>query len=132
MARIRPIVHKNKTSHARPGKRNLNLGPCETVKDIEDAIRIQAKLLAIEGDYTGSVQALRTLLSSKYRAKELELKGMNLGEGQEFHFTATDYMDRYQGEVAKNNELTERVAALEGQIAAMQGRERPRPPRPLN
>ena len=45
---------------------------------------------------------------------------------------ATDYMDRYQGEVAKNNELTERVAALEGQIAAMQGRERPRPPRPLN
>jgi hypothetical protein len=37
---------------------------------------------------------------------------------------ATDYMDRYQGEVAKNNELTERVAALEGQIAAMQGRER--------
>ena len=88
--------------------------------------------MAIEGDYTGSVQALRTLLSSKYRAKELELKGMNLGEGQEFHFTATDYMDRYQGEVAKNNELTERVAALEGQIAAMQGRERPRPPRPLN
>jgi len=44
----------------------------QTIKDIEDGIRIQAKLLAAEGDHTASVQALRTLLSSKYRTKELE------------------------------------------------------------
>jgi hypothetical protein len=124
MARIRPIVHKNKTSHARPGKRNLNLGPCETVKEIEDAIRIQAKLMAVEGDYAASVQALRTLLSSKYRAKELELRGMNLGEGQEFRFVAEDYAGRFQDAQARINELQAELAALREQ------RERPRPPRP--
>jgi hypothetical protein len=88
--------------------------------------------LAVEGDYAGSVQALRTLLSSKYRAKELELKGMNLrvDEGQSVHFTTEDYAGRYQQEIAKNRELSERVDALEGQIAAMQGKDRPRPPRP--
>jgi hypothetical protein len=42
------------------------LAPCETIKDIEDAIRIQAKILAAQGDHAGSVQALRTLLSSKF------------------------------------------------------------------
>jgi hypothetical protein len=118
----------------RRGVRNINLGPLETIKDIEDGIRIQAKLLAVEGDYAASVQALRTLLSSKYRAKELELKGMNLrvDEGQTVQFTVTDYSDRYLQEVGKNKELSERVEALEAQIAVMQGKDRPRPPRPLN
>jgi cell division protein FtsB len=53
-------------------------------------------------------------------------------EGQEIKLTLHDYAQPYQEEVAKNKELTERVEALEAQIAAMQGKERPRPPRPLN
>jgi hypothetical protein len=81
--------------------------------DTEDGIRIQAKLLAIEGDYAASVQTLCTLLPSKYRAKELELKGMNLrdDEGQEVRLTLNDFAQPYKEELAKNKELTERVVA---------------------
>jgi hypothetical protein len=108
--------------------------PLETFKDIEDGIRIQAKILAAQGDHAGSVQALRTLLSSKYRAAELEIKGLNLrqSEGNEDKLTLNDYRQPYQQELAENKELSERVEALEAQITAMQGKDRPRPPRPLN
>jgi len=105
----------------------------QTIKDIEDGIRIQAKLLAAEGDHTASVQALRTLLSSNYRAKELELKGLNLrtDEGQQVNFTVNDYAPRVQAAEELAKDLQEQVSALEAQIAAMRG-DGPRPLRPLN
>ena len=106
---------------------------CDTIKDIEDAIRIQAKILAANGDHLGSVQALRTLLSSKYRLKELELKGLNMRdpEGEEVVFTSVDYRKPYQEEKHRAEKLAEENAALQAQIDAMgAAKERPRPPRP--
>jgi hypothetical protein len=112
----------------------LALTSARNIKDIEDGIRIQAKILAAQGNHARSVQALRTLLSSKYRAAEVEIKGLNLGqsEGSEIKLTLNDYRQPYQQELAKNKELSERVEALEAQITAMQGKDRPRPPCPLN
>jgi hypothetical protein len=129
--RAKPFGHKDSTGMPRNG-RAMKLGTLESIADLEDALRIMARGFAQLGDYTGASRNVMALASIKFRAKELELKGLNLGEGQEFKFTATDCADRYQSEVAKNNELTGRVAALEAQIATMQGRDRPRPPRPLN
>ena len=95
--------------------------------------------MGAQGDLVSASRNMAVLASikfrsNKFRSKELELKGMNMrtDEGEQIHFTATDYADRYQAEVGKNKDLTERVASLEGQIAALQGKERPGPPQPLN
>jgi hypothetical protein len=45
-------------------------------------------------------------------------------------FTAEDWADRYQAEVAERKRQAEELEALKAQIAAMGGKERPRPPRP--
>ena len=90
--------------------------------------------MGAQGDLVSASRNMAVLASIKFRSKALELKGMNMrtDEGEQIHFTATDYADRYQAEVGKNKDLTERVASLEGQIAALQGKERPGPPQPLN
>jgi hypothetical protein len=110
--------------------RAMKLGKMETIPDLEDTARILARGLAQLGDYNGALRATALLASMKFRAKELELKGLNLGEGQEFKFTSEDYADRFQEERAKNAQQAEEIEALKGQIAAMRGKERPRPPRP--
>jgi cell division protein FtsB len=83
------------------------------------------------GDYSGASRNAALLLSSKYRSKELELKGLaNVrDEAQQIQFTLNDYRQPYQEQVARNNELTEEVEALRAQINAMQGKDQPRPPR---
>jgi hypothetical protein len=65
-------------------------------------------------------------------AKEFELKGMNIraDEGQRIQFTLTDYRRPYLDQMDENKRLAEEVAALKGQLDAMQGKDRPRPPRP--
>jgi hypothetical protein len=108
----------------------MKLGPLETIADIEDALRIMARGFAQLGDYHAASRNVMALASIKFRAKELELKGLNLGEGQEFKFTATDYADRFLSEQAKNKAQPEEIEALRAQVAAMGGKDRPRPPRP--
>jgi hypothetical protein len=123
--------HQDQTGMPRNG-RAMKLGKMETIADLEDTARILARGLAQLGDYVGALRAAALLASMKFRAKELELKGLNLGEGQEFKFTAEDYADRFQSEQAKNAQQAKEIEALKAQIAAMGGedRPRPRPPRP--
>jgi hypothetical protein len=93
-----------------------------------------AKAVANGRDPRGCLQAASgivvRILWSTYQRKRLELAGLNLGEGTEYRFEATDYADRYQAEVDKNKQQAEEIAALRAQVAAMGGKERPRPPRP--
>ena len=110
--------------------RAMKLGKMQSIPDLEDTARILARGLAQLGDYNGALRATALLASMKFRAKELELKGLNLGEAQEFKFTAEDYAGRFQEERAKNAQQAEEIAALREQVAAMGGKERPRPPRP--
>jgi hypothetical protein len=121
--------HQDQTGMPQRG-RAMKLGPVETIADIEDALRIMARGFAQLGDYTGASRNVIALASIKFRAKELELKGMNLRDDQEFKFTAEDYADRYQAEVSKNKAQAEEIEALRAQVAAMGGKDRPRPPRP--
>jgi hypothetical protein len=121
--------HQDQTGMPRNG-RAMKLGPLETIADIEDALRIMARGFAQLGDYTGASRNVMALASIKFRAKELELKGLNLGEGQEFKFTAEDYAGRFQEERAKNAQQAEEIEALRAQLAALGGKDRPRPPRP--
>ena len=129
MGDVTAYRHQNQTGMPRNG-RAMKLGPLETIADIEDALRIMARGFAQLGDYHGASRNVMALASIKFRAKELELKGMNLGEGQEFKFEVTDYADRYQAEVDKNKQQAEEIEALRAQVAAMGGKERPRRPRP--
>ena len=116
MPRIRAKpLHKNGTAMPERG-RAMKLGPLETIADIEDALRIMARGFAQLGDYTGASRNVIALASIKFRAKELELKGMNLREDQEFKFTAEDYADRYQAEVGKNKQQAEEIEALRAQL----------------
>jgi hypothetical protein len=103
-----------------------------TVQDCDDATRLLAKILAAEGNWVAAERAVKDLRDSKFKVRQLEILGFNMAqaEGQEVRISLSDYAQPYQQEVAKNKDLTERVAALEGQIAAMGGKERPRPPRP--
>ena len=127
--RAKPFGHKDGTAMPRNG-RAMKLGPLETIADIEDALRIMARGFAQLGDYHGASRNVMALASIKFRAKELELKGMNLREDQEFKFTSEDYADRYQAEVGKNKQQAEEIEALRAQVAAMEGKPRPRPLRP--
>jgi hypothetical protein len=87
---------------------------------------------AAEGNWVAAERAVKDLRDSKFKARQLELMGFNMGqdEGRTIKMTFEDYGQPYQEELAKNKELTERVAALEDQISAMRGQDRPRPPRP--
>jgi len=51
----------------------MKLESMESILDLEDTLRILAKGMAQLGDYAGAL-----LLSAKFRAKELELKGVNM------------------------------------------------------
>jgi hypothetical protein len=128
--RTRPIGHKNRTKAPDKRGRPLELGPLTTIAEIEDGLRLTAKLMGAQGDLVSASRNMAVLASIKFRSKELELKGLNLGEGQEFRFEATDYADRFVAEQQKNKAQAEEIAALREQVAAMGGKERPRPPRP--
>jgi hypothetical protein len=107
------------------------LGPLTTIAEIEDGLRITAKLMGAEGDLVSASRNMAVLASIKFRSKELELKGMNMrsDEGELVRFEATDYAERYTQQVESNAHLKEEVEALRAQVAAMGG-SRPRPPRP--
>jgi hypothetical protein len=51
----------------------MKLESMESILDLEDTLRILANGMAQLGDYAGAL-----LLSAKFRAKELELKGVNM------------------------------------------------------
>jgi hypothetical protein len=123
--------HRDQTGMPANG-RAMKLGPMETILDLEDTLRILARGMAQLGDYAGASRNAALLLSAKFRTKELELKGLNMdGTAPEVKITLTDYAQVHDEEVVKNKALKEEVEALRGQIAAMQGKERPRPPRPV-
>jgi hypothetical protein len=112
----------------------VDLGALSNPAECEDALKRLAKAVARGADPKGCLQAASgivvRILWSTYQRKRLELAGLNLGEGQEYRFEATDYADRYQAEVGKNKQQAEEIEALRAQVAAMGGKERPRPPRP--
>jgi hypothetical protein len=62
--------------------------------------------------------ALIGALVGTFRAKELELKGINMdrSEGSEIKLTLVDYLPRYQGTEEERKRLEEHVAALEAQL----------------
>lgn len=105
--------------------RSIKLGPMETLLDLKDTLRILAKALAQLGDYTGASRNAATLASIELRTKELELKGLNMdGSAPVVRVELNDY-------AAQHDALLEENAALKAQVdMLMQGRERPRPPRP--
>jgi hypothetical protein len=63
--------------------------------------------------------------------KELEPRGLHMDdERNKVTVTLNDYAQVHEEEKARADQLAEEVEALKGQIAAMSGKERPRPPRP--
>lgn len=76
------------------------------------------------GDYMGASRNLIALASIKFRAKELELKGLNMrtDEGQHVTFAVNNYREPYQVEVAKNQELTERVVPSKDRLRRYRAR----------
>jgi hypothetical protein len=57
-------------------------------------------------------------LVGAFRAKELELKGVNMdrSEGSEIKLTLVDYLPRYQGTEEERKRLEERVTAPGAQL----------------
>jgi hypothetical protein len=82
----------------------------------------------------GSAHYLKAHLKGawiKLREKELEARGPNMDdESHKVIVTLNDYAQVHEEEKARADQLAEEVEALKGQIAAMGGKERPRPPRP--
>jgi hypothetical protein len=58
--------------------RAMKLESMESILDLEDTLRILAKGMAQLGDYAGASPNAALLLSAKFRAKELELKGFSM------------------------------------------------------
>jgi hypothetical protein len=130
MPKISP-PHKDKTAYARRG-RKLQIGPLDTLRALEDGLRVVAKVMAAEGDLSGASANMKTLAWIKFRERELEMRGLNMREDHEFKFTAEDYADRFVQEQRKNAQQAEEIAALREQIGTLEGKPRPRPPRPMN
>src|SRR5215469_6842339 len=110
MPKIRP-PHKDKTAYARRG-RKLQIGPIDTLRALEDGLRVVAKVMAAEGDLSGASANMKTLAWIKFRERELEMRGLNMREDHEFKFTAEDYADRFVQEQRKNAQQAEEIAAL--------------------
>jgi hypothetical protein len=55
---------------------------------------------------------------------------MRSDDGASIHITRTDYRGPYQEEPVKSKQQAEEIEALKAQIATMEGKPRPRPPRP--
>jgi hypothetical protein len=129
MPRIR-APHKDRTELPRQG-RKLQLGPIESLRQIEDGLRVVTKLMAGNGDLSAAAASLKTLAWIRLREKELEARGLNMDDQvQRVILKTVDYRDPYEEQLAKNKEQAEQIAALEAQIAALGGKDRPRPPRP--
>jgi hypothetical protein len=130
--RVKRVGGRNRTQAPRKGH-SIDLGRLLTVQDCDDATRLLAKILASEGNWVAAERAVKDLRDSKFKVRQLEILGFNMAqaEGQEVKITLTDYAQVHEEEVARNKALKEEVEALRGQIAAMQGKERPRPPRPV-
>jgi hypothetical protein len=130
MPKISP-PHKDKTAYARRG-RKLQIGPLDTLRALEDGLRVVAKVMAADGDLSGASANMKTLAWIKFRERELELRGLNMHEDTDFRFVSEDYAGRFVAEQEKNKAQAEEIAALREQVAALGGkeRERPRPPRP--
>jgi hypothetical protein len=77
--------------------------------------------MAAEGDLVGASRNMATLASIKFRAQELELKGLNVRteEGEQITLTLNDYREPYVQEKARADQLAEENAALQAQIDSM-------------
>jgi hypothetical protein len=106
-----------------PGKRgrSIKLGPLTTIAEIEDGLRIAAKKLAADGDLVSASRNMAVLASIKLRAKELELKGLNVRteEGEQITLTLNEYREPYVQEKARADLLAEENAALQARIDAI-------------
>lgn len=118
-------------SRIRPGGPFQPLGSCESVSEIE-ALIYRCMCVVWDGNDDGRARVVadmaRMLLWSKFTTKGLEVKGMNMdGSAPEVKVTLNDYASEHE----RLKSLEEENAALREQNALlMQGRERPRPPRP--
>jgi hypothetical protein len=84
----------------------------ETFADCQDVLWLLAKELAAEGDRSASMRAIG-VLAGAFRAKELELKGINMDrpEGGEIKLTLVEYLPRYQEAEEERKRFEEHVAA---------------------
>jgi hypothetical protein len=71
-------------------------------------------------------------LWSTYQRKRLEIAGLNMrtDDGATIQITRSDYRKPYLEAEAQNKAKDEGIEALKAQIATMEGKPRPRPPRP--
>jgi hypothetical protein len=78
-------------------------------------LRLLAKELAAEGDRSASIRAIGVLVGA-FRAKELELRGVNVDrpEGSEIKLTLVDYLPRYKEVEEERKRLN--VTSLRGQL----------------
>jgi hypothetical protein len=97
----------------------VSRGPLETFADCQDVLWLLAKEFAAEGDRSASMRAIGVLVGT-FRAKELELKGINTdrpeSEGGEIKLTLVDYLPRYQEAEKERKRFEEHVAALGAQL----------------
>jgi hypothetical protein len=119
-----------------PRQTKIELGPLSTAHECEEALRLIAKAVANGRDPKGCLQAasgiVTRILWSTYQRKRLEIAGLNMrdNEDAEIRITRNDFRKPYVEETEKNRRLSDEVDALKAQIAVMEGKPRPRPPRP--
>ena len=119
-----------------PRQTKIELGPLSTSHECEEALRLIAKAVANGRDPKGCLQAasgiVTRILWSTYQRKRLEIAGLNMrdNEDAEIRITRNDFRKPYVEETEKNRRLSDEVDALKAQIAVMEGKPRPRPPRP--
>lgn len=111
------------------GQAVVDLGPLENMLDYKFALRTCARGIAGGKDPHGNLirasMVIGRLAWIDFTTKGLELKGLNMdGSAPEVKVTLNDYATSHE-------QLMEENAALKAQVEMlMQGRERPRPPRP--
>jgi hypothetical protein len=132
MVRLRKVPEEGYT----PRQAKIELGPLSTAHECEDALRLIAKAVANGRDPKGCLQAasniVTRLLWSTYQRKRLEIAGLNMrsDDGATIQITRTDYRKPYLEAEAQNKAKDEEIEGLKAQIATMEGKPRPRPPRP--
>ena len=119
-----------------PRQTKIELGPLSTAHECEEALRLIAKAVANGRDPKGCLQAasgiVTRILWSTYQRKRLEIAGLNMrdNEDAEIRITRSDFRGPYQEELVKSKQQAEEIEALKARIAVMEGKPRPRPPRP--
>jgi hypothetical protein len=119
-----------------PRQAKVDLGPLSTAGECEQALRRVAKAVAAGRDPRGCLQAASgivvRILWSTYQRKRLEIAGLNMrdSEDAEIRIIRSDFRGAYQEELVKSKQQAEEIVSLKARIASMEGKPRPRPPRP--